>query len=221
MIASRPGKATIGAVELTWINYWIPRRRHHYAIDPSRLVDRSRAFKGTTFMTRRHSIPTPDTPPGSVTRYRDRIFDDLRHDPYQAKGKYREPTVCAGCGAIFENGRWKSGEAPPHAHKATCPACARTRDQLPAGFVTLSGEFFNAHRAELLQLAHNTAENERSQHPLHRIMNVAETPDEVVITTCDVHSARRIGEALERAYDGDLEMRFGEDEYLVRVNWKR
>ena len=172
-------------------------------------------------MARRHSTPTPDSPQGSVTRYRDRIFDDLRNDPYHAKGKYREPTVCSGCGAIFENGRWKWGEAPPGAHKATCPACARTRDELPAGFVTLSGDFFNAHRVELLQLARNTAENERSEHPMNRIMTVTEAPGEAVITTCDVHSARRIGEALKRAYDGDLDMSFAEDEYSVRVNWKR
>jgi hypothetical protein len=172
-------------------------------------------------MARRHSTPTPDTPPGSVTRDRDRIFDDLRQDPYHAKGKYREPTVCAGCGAILDRGRWTWGEVPPQAHKATCPACARTRDQLPAGIVTLSGAFFNAHRAELLQLARNTAERERSEHPLNRIMNVAETPDEAVITTCDVHSARRIGEALKRAYDGELDMHFGEDDYTVRVNWRR
>ena len=128
---------------------------------------------------------------------------------------------CAGCGAIFDRGRWKWREAPRGAHQATCPACARTRDELPAGFVTLSGEFFNAHRAELLQLARSTAARERSEHPLHRIMNVVETPAEAVITTCDVHSARRIGEALERAYDGDLDLRFGEDEYFVRVNWRR
>ncbi len=172
-------------------------------------------------MARRHSTPTPESPPGSVTRYRDRIFDDLRHDPYHAKGKYREPTVCPGCGAIFENGRWKWGEAPLGAHKATCPACARTRDELPAGFVTLSGDFFNAHRVDLLQLARNTAENERSEHPMNRIMTVTEASDEAVITTCDVHSARRIGEALKRAYDGDLDMSFAEDEYSVRVNWKR
>ncbi len=172
-------------------------------------------------MTRRHPTPTADSPPGSVTRYRDRIFDDLRHDPYQAKGKYREPTVCAGCGAIFQNGRWKWGEAPLHSHKETCPACARIRDNLPASLVTLSGEFFNAHRAELLQLARNTAESERAEHPLHRIMHVAETPDEAVISTCDVHSPRRIGGALERAYDGELEVRFGEDEYSVRVHWTR
>ena len=172
-------------------------------------------------MVRRHATPTPDSPPGSVTRYRDRIFDDLRHDPYQARSKYREPTVCATCGAIFERGRWKWGETPKGAHETTCPACARTRDKLPAGHVTLSGTFFNAHRAELLQLARNTAESERVDHPLHRIMNIAETPDEAVITTCDVHSPRRIGEALERAYDGELELRFGEDEYSIRVHWSR
>ena len=157
-------------------------------------------------------MPTPKTPPGGVTRYRDRIFDDLRHDPYQARGKYREPTVCARCRAIFERGRWKWGDAPPRAHEATCPACARIHDKLPAGIVTLSGEFFSAHRSELLQLARNTAESERAEHPLHRIMAVTETPDGAVITTCDVHSARRIGEALKSAYDGELDLRFGEDE---------
>ena len=172
-------------------------------------------------MTRRHATPTPDSPPGSVTRYRDRIFDDLRHDPYQAKGKYREPTACPSCNAIFEHGRWKWGEAPPGGHRAICPACARVRDKLPAGLVTLSGEFFNAHRAELLQLARNTAESEGAEHPLHRIMSVDEAPDKAVIATCDVHSARRIGEALESAYDGELDVRFGEDEYAVRVHWTR
>lgn len=154
-------------------------------------------------------------------RHRARIFDDLPHDPYQAKGKYREPMLCGVCGAIFQGGRWTWSPAPPGAHQATCPACARARDQLPAGFVTLSGEFFNAHRAELLHLARNTAENECSEHPLHRIMNVVEMPAEAVIATCDVHSARRIGEALERAFDGDLNMRFAKDEYSVRVNWRR
>jgi len=173
-------------------------------------------------MARRYSTPTPDSPPGSVTRDRERVlFDDSRHDPYQAKGKYQEPTVCSACRAIYHRGRWAWGEAPEQPHHAICPACARIRDHLPAGVVTLSGEFFNAHRVELLQLAHNTAERERSRHPLHRIMNVAETPAEAVISTCDVHSARRIGEALQSAVDGHLELRFGEGEYSVRVNWKR
>lgn len=172
-------------------------------------------------MTRRHETATPSTPPGSVARYRDRIFDDHRHDPYQSRRKYKEPTVCGECGAVYENARWSWGDARAHSHRETCPACARTRDKLPAGWVTLSGEFFNAHRAELMQLARNAAERERSEHPLNRVMDITETPAEVVIATCDIHSPRRIGEALERAYHGDLEVRFGHDEYFVRVNWRR
>lgn len=172
-------------------------------------------------MGRRHSIPSPESPPGGIVRHRDRVLDQARHDPYQAKGKYRGPALCSGCGAIFENGRWRWGEAPAGAHRSTCPACARTRDEFPAGYVNLSGVFFDAHRAELLQLARHTAEQERGEHPLHRIMHVVEAPGQTVITTCDVHSARRIGEALASAYKGDLDVRFGEDEYSVRVNWTR
>src|SRR5947199_3121448 len=36
----------------------------------------------------RMTVRTPDTPPGSVPRYRDRIFDDKRVDPYLARGTY-------------------------------------------------------------------------------------------------------------------------------------
>lgn len=172
-------------------------------------------------MTRRHEIPAPQTPPGSVPRYRDRIFDDGRHDPYQVRRKYKEPTVCGGCGALYEHARWTWDDAPAHALRETCPACARTRDKLPAGWVSLSGEFFNAHRAELLKLARNAAERERTEHPLNRVMHITEGPSEVVIATCDIHSPRRIGEALERAYHGDLDIAFGQDEYSVRVNWRR
>jgi len=172
-------------------------------------------------MAPRHPTPTPDSPPGSITCDRERVFfDDARHDPYQAKGKYREPTICSTCRAIYQGGRWAWGDAPEQAHHANCPACARVRDRLPAGVVTLSGAFFNAHRVELLQLAHNAAERERSRHPLHRIMNVAETATEAVITTCDVNCAQRIGEALQSAFDGHLDLCFGEGEYSVRVSWK-
>jgi hypothetical protein len=43
-------------------------------------------------MARTRSVPTPATPPGGVTRYRDRIFDDKRHDghdDYVAHAKWQ------------------------------------------------------------------------------------------------------------------------------------
>jgi len=172
-------------------------------------------------MTRRGRIPTPDTPPGSVARYRDRIFDDKRIDPYEAKGKLGEPTVCGDCRAVFHRGRWQWTNPPQGAHEARCPACQRIHDKLPAGYVTLEGPFFDAHREELLQLVQNEAAHERGEHPLHRIMRIEESNDKVVVLTTDIHTPRRLGRALESAYRGDLELRYGEDEYAVRVHWRR
>jgi len=175
----------------------------------------------TNVMTRRQTIPSPATPPGSTPRYRDRIYDDARHDPYRAKGKYQEPAACTGCGAIFEGGRWRWSQVAANARPSMCPACARIRDALPAGYVSLSGPFFEAHRLELLRLVRNTAAQERAEHPLHRIMQILEDAEQTLVTTSDVHSARRIGEALKHAYDGDLDIGFGHDEYSVRVSWRR
>jgi hypothetical protein len=174
-------------------------------------------------MTRRTPIPTPDTPPGGVTRsrYRDRIFDDLRHDPYQAKGKYKEPAACGDCGAVLKRGRWHWASAPEGAVATRCPACQRIHDKLPAGYVTLAGAFLEAHRDEILQLVHNQAERERSEHALHRIMEIGQDRGRIVVTTTDIHLPQRIGRALESAYQGDLELSYGQDEYSVRVHWER
>lgn len=37
------------------------------------------------------------------------------------------------------------------AHQTYCPACHRISDRFPAGYVTLSGEFFATHEQEVLQ----------------------------------------------------------------------
>ena len=172
-------------------------------------------------MTRRTQIPTPDTPPGGVTRYRDRIFDDLRHDPYQAKAKYKEPAACEDCGAMLKRGRWQWATAPAGTPTTRCPACQRIRDKLPAGEITLGGAFLAAHRDELLHLVRHEGERERSEHALHRIMEIREERDRIVVTTTDIHLPRRIGRALKTAYQGELELSYGEDEYSVRVQWRR
>jgi hypothetical protein len=172
-------------------------------------------------VTRRTSPPTPQTPAGGVTRYGDRIFDAKRHDPYQAAGKYTEPTRCATCGAVFHRGRWQWASAPQDSHMALCPACQRIRDKLPAGELTLEGAFVHAHRVELVRLVRNEAEHEGKEHPVHRIMQLDEGADRVLVSTTDIHLPQRIGEALKRAYDGRLEVHYGHDEYTVRVHWRR
>jgi hypothetical protein len=165
------------------------------------------------------SAIAPPTP--SVTRYRDRIYDDKRHDPYQERGKYKEPAICSTCNAVFHDGRWQWASPPPGAREARCPACRRTQDRMPAGFLTLAGAVVSAHRDELLALVRHVAAREREQHPMHRIIQIDESPDHVVVTTTDVHLPQRIAEAVKHAHHGEFEISYGHDEYSVRVHWQR
>ncbi|MEK7843754.1 MAG: BCAM0308 family protein, partial [Pseudomonadota bacterium] len=115
----------------------------------------------------------------------DGIFQERVHDAYKAKGKLPEPTVCPQCSAVFHEGRWQWRQAPADAHRETCPACHRLHDHYPAGFVTLQGEFFHAHRDEIMHLVHNEEKRARAEHPLKRIMAVEEKDAATLVTTTD------------------------------------
>lgn len=172
-------------------------------------------------MSRRTATPSPASPPGGVKRHGARVLDESRHDPYERKRKYAEPTHCASCAAIYDQGRWRWGAPRPGSRGVTCPACARVRDAMPAGVLTLEGDYVGAHRAELVRIARRQAELEAAEHALHRIMSVAEQDARVDIATTDLHLPRRIGEALVRAHDGTLTVQYGDDEFSVRVRWER
>jgi hypothetical protein len=48
----------------------------------------------------------------------------------------------------------------------------------------------------------------------------AEDPETLIISTTDIHLPRRIGEVVHRAFGGDLEIKYDEENYFVRVNWR-
>ncbi|HVN35735.1 MAG TPA: BCAM0308 family protein [Casimicrobiaceae bacterium] len=162
-------------------------------------------------------------PPSShaVHRNRDRILDSRRHDPYQSRGKLAEPTVCETCRAVYKHGRWRWGDAPPESHLAICPACQRIRDDAPAGNVVVEGDFVRSHASELINTIRNAADHERLEHPLHRIVRLDQGSGRILASTTDIHLPQRIGEALKRAYDGELDVEYGHDAYSVRVRWRR
>jgi hypothetical protein len=172
-------------------------------------------------MTRRMTTPTPLAPHGSTQRYRDRSFDAARHDPYQMKGKYAEPTVCKTCHATFQHGHWVWGALPDAAQQAECPACHRIRDKQPAGFITLAGAVVEGDRDALVRLARNVEKHETAEHPLHRIIGIEMQDGDIVVTTTDVHLPQRIGEAVRHAHKGHLDVAYAHDEYSVRVHWRK
>jgi len=150
---------------------------------------------------------------------RDELRDELVHDTYKAKGKLPEPTCCPDCGATYHRGRWTWEPAPAGAHEHLCPACQRTRDRFPAGFVSLGGKLFAAHRDEIMSLARHCEANEKARHPLERIMTIENSAEGVLITTTGTHLAREIAEHVHNAYKGKLEFHYNKEENLLRAAW--
>lgn len=152
---------------------------------------------------------------------RDRQVEEVVHDPYMARSKPPEPALCPECGLVFHKGRWQRAPRPVKAHEHLCPACHRIKDRFPAGYVKLSGDFLGAHRDEIRHLIRNEEQQEAANHPLQRIMDITEEGGVTSVTTTDVHLARRVGEALHHAYQGKLDIKYSQDEYVVRVTWQR
>ena len=150
---------------------------------------------------------------------RDRQIEETVHDPYKARYKPQEPSVCPTCGVLYEHGRWHWKPRPAGAAEHVCPACQRVKDKYPAGFVTLEGKFLAEHRDELMQLVHNEETRAKNEHPMERIIAIEQDGGKTVITTTDLHLPRRIGDALHHAYQGTLDTNYSKDEYCVRVHW--
>ncbi len=155
----------------------------------------------------------------------DRLLKTRFDDPYRNKQKLKGPAICRQCKAVYHKGRWAPGAAgvsgQEAAQQVTCPACQRIHDKVPAAYLTISGGFFIDHQDEINSLINHRAEQEYSQHPLNRIMSVEDKNSSQVYTFTDAHLARDIGQALEHAYGGELQLNYNNDTSILRVNWQR
>lgn len=163
----------------------------------------------------KHGQETPRQP------RRDRLIREHVHDPYKTRLKLPEPTICPQCGAVFHEGRWHWASRPEGAHEELCQACHRSNDRYPAGEVKIGGGFVARHRAEIVHLARHQEEQEKAEHPLHRIMSIDDDDGSLMVRTTDIHLPRRIGEALRHAYHGELDFHYDEETYFLRVRWTR
>jgi len=163
----------------------------------------------------------PSGPKAPAPPRRDKLLREREHDTYKLPGKLPDPTACPRCRALFRDGRWSWGSPPADAQPVTCPACRRIEDDYPAGTLTLSGAFAQGHRDEILGLARHVEEREKAEHPLKRIMVIRDEADAILLTTTDAKLARSIGEAIHRAYEGDVDYTFTKDENHLRVRWQR
>jgi len=160
---------------------------------------------------------------GNQGNRNDKLIQKEIHDPYMKRSKPTSPTVCPECGVVFHGGRWQWLErVDAQAKQELCPACQRIRDDVPAGILTLKGDFLHTHRDEIMRLVDNKVEMQKTDHPMKRMMALEEDEDgSIILTFTDTHLPRGVGQAIQSAYDGELEIQYPEDAQLVRVYWER
>ena len=155
-------------------------------------------------------------------RYRRmQMLEGVPDDAYRPGAKPRGPVHCPDCGAMFRKGRWSWSAAPEGAAKLRCPACRRVKEGSPAGYLSLSGGFFAAHRDEVLARVAHCEQQEAKDHPLERVIAIDAAKDGVLVTTTSVHLARRVAHALESSFKGTLNLSYNRQDNLLRVRWSR
>jgi hypothetical protein len=152
----------------------------------------------------------------------DRLLQQDVHDPYFVKQKYQDPSVCEKCSVLFRNGafEWVT-PIPPHAARIICPACRRIADKFEGGIVTLEGSFLSQHKPDILNTITNAARAEQALRPLERIISLTDQGTRIEILTTYEHIARRIGDAIHKAFKGELTVQYPEGEKYARIFWKR
>ena len=74
---------------------------------------------------------------------------------------------------------------------------------------------------EVMALVQHHAERARQEHPMQRLMPTPTHDGETTLATTDMHLAHGLGEALHRAFKGDLSARYERGQTLMRVHWTR
>lgn len=119
---------------------------------------------------------------------------------------------------MCHQGRWQWSQPLEGAHPHVCPACRRIAEELPAGVVTLHRPASHL-KDQVIGLVRNEEAAEKGEHPLNRVIAIEEADGDLLVSTTDIHLPRRIGEALKRAYHGELVMHFDDHAYFARVEW--
>jgi hypothetical protein len=128
--------------------------------------------------------------------------------------------VCQDCGIFHHAGRWYFGTRPDgQLVNGVCPACQRVREKYPAGTLRIPDSLLTQ-RETVLALIRHVEAAEKAEHPLERLMWIAEADGHLVVTTTGVHLAREIAHKLAKQFHEKPRFRYADGEELVHVDWE-
>ena len=157
---------------------------------------------------------------------RDQIQD--ANNPYIPEFHFPDGTVCSHCGAVYHNQHWNRDDRKRDALLATgaantvvCPGCKIIAERNPQGIVYLSGDYWQQHREDIINLIRNEETRGMNTNPLERIVDIREEDDGIIVETTNTKLAQHIGRAIEKAHKGTIDYRWPDGDHLLRVYWER
>jgi NMD protein affecting ribosome stability and mRNA decay len=150
-----------------------------------------------------------------------------QEDPYlPIEGQ--EAAACIQCQAIYQGKRWffdtklyERLAGMEKVQEVVCPTCRKIKDRYAEGILTLSGEFFAQHQAEIIKLLEKEASRVGARSVMDRVIQMIPEGDKLVVETTTEKLAQHLGRAVYKACKGDLNFRWGEPNRFVRVFWSR
>lgn len=125
--------------------------------------------------------------------------------PVALKQRFRDPSVCDRCGAVYRNKTWRRGrrlanDILDRAAWVKCPGCAQSRAGEYHGRVVI--ERGGAERSQISARIVNVEKRAQLQQPERRIVSSIWTGDTLEVRTTSQKLAHRIAREIEKAFRG-------------------
>jgi NMD protein affecting ribosome stability and mRNA decay len=176
-------------------------------------------------MSKKAGKGTLERAPHIVSR---KTIDSGGADPYMNKEAPDDMALCRKCGAVYHEKRWyKRDDLPgklagaPNTELVHCPGCQKVTDKYAEGYLTIEGRFVKEHGDEILSIIDNKGDRQFHINPLEQIIEIKRSGGRIEVQTTTDMLAQRIGQTLQKAYDGELTYKWSGETKLARVIWSR
>ena len=165
---------------------------------------------------------------GAERRARDRrgIKDEKGSPSSRHSDRYKEPTVCDRCGAVYVRKTWRfdhpvTSELLDGVHWDLCPSCTQKRTGIAYGRVVVSGNFALEHEDEIRRRIANVAARARFTQPERRTLTIERDGKTIDVLTTSQKLAHRIVKELKKLFGGRARYAWDGRDGSLYATWTR
>ena len=140
--------------------------------------------------------------------------------------KFKEPTICDRCGAVYLRKTWRQRRRVPaelmrEATWAVCPSCLQVARHDHFGRVLLSGDYVGEHLDAITRRIHNVSERAAATQPERKLVSMQWQGDVYEVLTTSQKLAHRIAHELEKAFGGRAAYTWSDGDGGLFATWRR